>query len=82
MLYVPGLYKDNKERIEHEERKGKKEASKERETVKRDSCILFSSHRFGRLACYIDYMNLRITTIVRSSKRVFGKSVDIIIRTL
>jgi hypothetical protein len=60
MLYVQGFYKDNKERIEYEERKGKKEASKERETVKRDSCILFSPQIFGRLACYIDDMNFEV----------------------
>jgi len=57
MLFLAGFYKDNKERMEHEERKGKKErkkeASKESETLKRDSCILFSPHRFGRKACYI-----------------------------
>jgi hypothetical protein len=31
MLFVPEFYNNNKERIEHEERKGKKERKKERD---------------------------------------------------
>jgi len=46
--------------------------------VKRDSCILFLPHRLGRLACYIEDMNLWNTKIGRFSYRVFGQSVYII----
>jgi hypothetical protein len=40
------------------EKERKKEAREESETVKRDRCVLFSPHIFGRLACYIDDMDL------------------------
>jgi hypothetical protein len=64
------------------ERERKKEAREESETVNRDSCVLFSPYRFGRLACYTDDMELRITKTGSYLYRGFGKSVNFFIRTM
>jgi hypothetical protein len=80
MLFLPGSYKDNKERINAKrEKEGKKGIREESKTGKRDSRILFSPHRFERLASYVDVMNVRSTKSCRSSYRVLGKSMDIFI---
>jgi hypothetical protein len=80
MLFLPGFYKENKERINVKRGKeGKKEVREENETGKRGSRVLFSPHRFRRLECYIDDMNLRSTKIGRSSYRVLGKALYLLI---